>query len=54
MEIVRPGTGFFVTFRLGVKAGIWYRSVGLKVGWHLGSVAPGNQNVVCVGLSLRY
>lgn len=41
-------------FRLGVKAGIWYRSVGLKVGWHLGSVAPGNQNVVCVGLSLRY
>lgn len=41
-------------FRLGVKAGIWYRCIGLKVGWHLGSVAPGNQNVLSVGLSVRY
>lgn len=41
-------------FRLGVKAGIWFRKVGLTAGWHYRSVAPGNQNVVSVGISLRY
>ena len=40
--------------RLGVSTGIWYRSVGLTVGWHCRSVLPGHQNVIHAGLSIRY
>lgn len=40
--------------RLGISAGIWYRSVGLMVGWHYRSVLPGNQNVIHAGISIRY
>ena len=40
--------------RLGLSAGIWYRSVGLTVGWHYRSVLPGSQNVFHAGLSIRY
>ena len=41
-------------FRLGIQAGLWYRSFGLTAGWHLRSIAPGNQNGVSVGVSIRY
>lgn len=40
--------------RLGVSAGIWYRAVGLTVGWHCRSIWPGNQNVIHAGISIRY
>ncbi|MBP5539750.1 MAG: hypothetical protein J6X69_08045 [Bacteroidales bacterium] len=49
--------------RLGVSAGIWYRSVGLTVGWHRRSIdrygsgdvfSDRGQNVIHAGISIRY
>ena len=41
-------------FRLGASAGIWYRFIGLTAGWNYRSVLPGHQNVIHVGISIRY
>ena len=45
-------------FRLGIKAGVWYRNVGLSVGYYPAGVGPTSfakrYDMVKVGLSIRY
>ena len=45
-------------FRLGIKAGVWYRNVGLSVGYYPAGVGPTSfakrYDMVKVGLSIKY